>query len=68
MRRDAQRLTRKARARLPRVTAYSTATSYRMAELTRWLHARRESHKTNVQRFDECLYTCLLYTSDAADE
>lgn len=66
MRRDAQRLTRKARARLPRVTAYSTATSYRMAELTRWLHARRESHKTNVQRFDECLYT--TYTYELVDE
>ncbi|KAK0519390.1 sporulation protein rmd1 [Tilletia horrida] len=61
MRRDARRLTRKARASLPRVTAYSTATSYRMRELTKWLQVRRESHQTNVMTFDECVYTTYSY-------
>jgi len=61
MRRDARRLTRKARASLPRVTAYSTATSYRMRELTKWLQARRETHQTNVMTFDECIYTTYSY-------
>ncbi|WFC96503.1 sporulation protein rmd1 [Malassezia brasiliensis] len=66
MRRDALRLTRKARSRLPRVTAYSTATSYRMRELIQWLEARKESHHTNVLRFDECVYT--TYTYQYVDE
>ncbi|WFD49344.1 sporulation protein rmd1 [Malassezia furfur] len=66
MRRDALRLTRKARSRLPRVTAYSTATSYRMRELVQWLEARKESHHTNVLRFDECVYT--TYTYQYVDE
>ncbi|CAD6934371.1 unnamed protein product [Tilletia laevis] len=61
MRRDARRLTRKARASLPRVTAYSTATSYRMRDLMKWLQARRETHQTNVMSFDECAYTTYSY-------
>lgn len=65
MRKDARRLTRKGRATLPRVTAYSTATSYRMRELTRFLQARTESHRTNVMTFDECVYT--TYTYDLVD-
>ena len=61
MRRDALRLTRKARSRLPRVTAYSTATSYKLPELIRWLQTRKASHETNVIRFDECVYTTYTY-------
>lgn len=61
MRRDAKRITRRGRASLPRVTAYSTATSYRMRELTKWLQARRETHQTNVMTFDECVYTKYSY-------
>ena len=74
MRRDALRLTRKARSRLPRVTSYSTATyvlvdsrrSYKLPELIRWLQARTQSHETNVLRFDECVYT--TYTYQHVDE
>ncbi|CAO1634312.1 unnamed protein product [Sympodiomycopsis kandeliae] len=61
MRRDARRLTRKGRASLPRVTAYSTATSYRMRELGRFLQARTESHRTNPMTFDECIYSTYSY-------
>jgi uncharacterized Rmd1/YagE family protein len=66
MRRDARRITRRGRASLPRVTAYSTATSYRMRELTKWLQARNESHRTNVMTFDECVYT--TYSYDLMDQ
>ena len=66
MRRDARRITRRGRASLPRVTAYSTATSYRMRELTKWLQARSESHRTNVMTFDECVYT--TYSYDLLDQ
>jgi uncharacterized Rmd1/YagE family protein len=66
MRRDAKRITRRGRASLPRVTAYSTATSYRMRELTKWLQARSETHRTNVMTFDECVYT--TYSYDLLDQ
>ncbi|UZJ51114.1 hypothetical protein CBS101457_000434 [Exobasidium rhododendri] len=66
MRRDAKRITRRGRASLPRVTAYSTATSYRMRELTKWLQGRRETHRTNVMTFDECVYT--TYSYDLMDQ
>lgn len=39
--------------------------SYRMRELTRFLQARSESHRTNVMTFDECVYT--TYTYDIVD-
>lgn len=32
-----------------------------MRELTRWLQARRESHRTNAMAFDECLYSTYSY-------
>lgn len=66
MRRDARRITRKGRATLPRVTAYSTATSYRMRELTKWLQARRATHRTNAMTFDECVYS--TYSYDLVDQ
>ena len=31
--------------------------SYKLPELCRWLQSRRESHRTNVYRFDDCIYT-----------
>ena len=37
-----------------------------MRELIRWLEARKFSHCTNVQLFDECLYT--TYTYQHVDE
>lgn len=36
-----------------------------MRELTRFLQARNESHRTNVMTFDECVYT--TYTYDLVD-
>lgn len=37
-----------------------------MRELTKWLHARRESHRTNAMTFDECLYS--TYSYDIVDQ
>lgn len=36
-----------------------------MRELTRWLQARRETHRTNAMTFDECVYS--TYTYELAD-
>ena len=37
-----------------------------MRELTKWLQARRDTHRTNVMTFDECVYT--TYTYELVDE
>ncbi|CED82936.1 Uncharacterized conserved protein [Phaffia rhodozyma] len=56
-RRDAMRLTRKEKARLPRVTAYCVATSYRLPAVFEHLKSRRATHDTNPVQFDEAIYT-----------
>ncbi|KAJ9666983.1 sporulation protein rmd1 [Coniosporium apollinis] len=60
-RRDAARLGKEDRERLPRVTAYCTASSYRMAELMRWLKGKSRSRGANPKLFDECIYTPWRY-------
>ncbi|KAL7415958.1 hypothetical protein BDY24DRAFT_380627 [Mrakia frigida] len=62
-RRDAMRLTRKEKARLPRVTAYCTATSYRLPALLEHLQSRRSTHLTNPIQFDEVIYTSYSWPS-----
>lgn len=59
-RKDAERLGKAHRALLPRVTAYCTASSYRMKDLARYL-AGRKGHKASPKLFDECLYTTYTY-------
>lgn len=59
-RKDAERLGKAHRAVLPRVTAYCTASSYRMKDLARYL-AGRKGHKASPKLFDECLYTTYTY-------
>lgn len=56
-RKDAERLGKKHRSLLPRVTAYCTAGSYRMRDLIRWLKDKRRLHATSPKLFDECIYT-----------
>ncbi|KAF8308201.1 DUF155-domain-containing protein [Clavulina sp. PMI_390] len=60
-RKDALRLTKKEKAKLPRATAYCTASSYRLADLQRFFNARRSSHRTDVKQFDDVLYTPYSY-------
>uniref|UniRef100_A0A060T650 ARAD1B08360p n=1 Tax=Blastobotrys adeninivorans TaxID=409370 RepID=A0A060T650_BLAAD len=62
-RKDAERLGKAHRSMLPRVTAYCTAGSYRMKDLTRYLSGRK-SHDAKPMLFDECLYTPYSYKRD----
>ncbi|GMM27703.1 Rmd1 protein [Martiniozyma asiatica (nom. inval.)] len=56
-RKDAERLGKKHRSMLPRVTTYCTAGSYKMRDLIRWLKDKRRIHSTAPKLFDECIYT-----------
>lgn len=60
-RKDAERLGKKHRSLLPRVTSYCTAGSYRMKELIRWLKDNKRIHNTSPKLFDECVYTPFIY-------
>jgi uncharacterized Rmd1/YagE family protein len=59
--RDALRLTKKKAKSLPRVTAYATATSYRLPELMKFFNARKTSYHTNPRMIDEAIYTPYVY-------
>lgn len=56
-RKDAERLGKKHRSMLPRVTTYCTAGSYKMRDFIRWLKDKRRIHSTAPKLFDECIYT-----------
>lgn len=60
-RKDAERLGKKHRSMLPRVTAYCTAGSYKMRDFIRWLKDKKRFHSTNPKLFDECIYTPFTY-------
>ncbi|WWC65002.1 uncharacterized protein I303_107616 [Kwoniella dejecticola CBS 10117] len=60
-RRDAQRLTKSEKAKLPRVTAYCTAATYNLPAMQAYLSARPASYRTHPRIFDtECLHTPYL--------
>ncbi|KAI9303668.1 hypothetical protein BJ944DRAFT_165045 [Cunninghamella echinulata] len=54
---EAERLSNMNREELPRVTAYCTASAYRMDELTKYLQTKKKSNGAAIKRFDECVYT-----------
>ncbi|KAF8999908.1 DUF155-domain-containing protein [Hymenopellis radicata] len=60
-RRDALRLTKKKAKSLPRVTAYATASSYRMNDLIKFLNARKSAYHTDAKLIDEVIYTPYIY-------
>ena len=60
-RRDAARLGKADRERLPRVTAYCTASSYKMDDLMRFLKGKMRLRGANPKRFDECIYSPYNY-------
>lgn len=62
-RRDAARLGKEDRKRLPRVTAYCTAGSYRMEELMRYLKGKQRLRGAVPKLFDECIYTPYHYAT-----
>jgi uncharacterized Rmd1/YagE family protein len=65
-RRDAARLGKDDRAKLPRVTAYCTASSYRLDDLMRFLKGRSKTKSTNPKVFDECIYSPYTYKKDGS--
>lgn len=60
-RRDAARLGKADRDRLPRVTAYCTSNKYQMDHLMRFLKGRGKTRGANPKLFDECIYTPYHY-------
>ena len=56
-RRDAARLGKADRDRLPRVTAYCTAQAYRLEGVMRFMKSRVRTRGANPKLFDECLYS-----------
>ncbi|KAK4137141.1 DUF155-domain-containing protein [Trichocladium antarcticum] len=60
-RRDAARLGKADRDRLPRVTAYCTANRYQMDGLIRFLKGRGKGRGANPKLIDECIYTPYNY-------
>ncbi|KAG6185506.1 hypothetical protein E4U27_000496 [Claviceps purpurea] len=60
-RRDAARLGKGDRDRLPRVTAYCTADKYQMDSLMRFLKGRGKTRGANPKLIDECIYTPYSY-------
>jgi len=67
-RRDAARLGKADRERLPRVTAYCTAASYKMDELMRFLKGKTRLRGAQPKRFDECIYSPYTYGSKGPEK
>ncbi|RYO83231.1 hypothetical protein DL763_007964 [Monosporascus cannonballus] len=67
-RRDAARLGKADRDRLPRVTAYCTANRYRMEGLMRFLKGKARLRKANPKLIDECIYTPYNYATGKITE
>ena len=56
-RRDAARLGKADRDRLPRVTAYCVAQGYRLEGIMKFMKSRTRTRGANPKLFDECLYS-----------
>ncbi|KAF2277817.1 sporulation protein-like protein RMD1 [Westerdykella ornata] len=67
-RRDAARLGKADRERLPRVTAYCTADTYRLDDLMRYLKGKARLRGAQPKRFDECIYSPYNYGRRGAEE
>ena len=63
-RRDAARLGKDDRAKLPRVTAYCTANAYKLEGLMKFLRGRGRSREAAPKLYDECVYTPYRYSRD----
>lgn len=60
-RRDAARLGKADRDRLPRVTAYCTSQGYRLEGIMKFMKSRNRTRGANPKLFDECLYSPYNY-------
>ncbi|KZZ88141.1 hypothetical protein AAP_05201 [Ascosphaera apis ARSEF 7405] len=63
-RRDAARLGKSDRERLPRVTAYCTASAYALEAVVRFLKSRASTRGAAPRLFDECVYSPYKYNYD----
>ncbi|CAI2165369.1 13409_t:CDS:10 [Funneliformis geosporum] len=54
---EAEKFSKQERLLLPRVTAYCTASAYRLDELFKNLQSRKSINGSMPKRFDECIYT-----------
>ncbi len=60
-RRDAARLGKADRERLPRVTAYCTSQSYRLDGIMKFMKSRNRTRGANPKQLDECIYSPYNY-------
>ncbi|KAL1920279.1 uncharacterized protein VTP21DRAFT_1425 [Calcarisporiella thermophila] len=60
---ETERLSKLERAKLPRVTAYCTASQYRMSDLMRFLQSKRTVNGTAPKRLDEVIYTPYIFST-----
>lgn len=67
-RRDAARLGKADRDKLPRVTAYCTASAYRLEGVMRFLKSRSRTRGTAPKQFDECIYSPYSYDRSKPDK
>ncbi|MCJ1337334.1 hypothetical protein MMC09_002616 [Bachmanniomyces sp. S44760] len=67
-RRDAARLGKADRDKLPRVTAYCTANAYRLEGLMKFLKGRGRTRGANPKLFDECIYSPYSYGRSKSDK
>ncbi|KAL8898662.1 MAG: hypothetical protein Q9192_001964 [Flavoplaca navasiana] len=67
-RRDAARLGKADRDKLPRVTAYCTASAYRLEGVMRFLKSRSRTRGTAPKQFDECIYSPYSYGRSKPDK
>lgn len=67
-RRDAARLGKADRDKLPRVTAYCTANKYQMEGLMRFLKGKARIRTANPKLIDECIYTPYNYGTNKSVE
>jgi len=65
-RRDAARLGKADRDRLPRVTAYCTANKYKIEDLMRFLKGKSKARGANPKLIDECIYSPYNYNGKNA--
>ncbi|KAL8691359.1 MAG: hypothetical protein Q9218_003403 [Villophora microphyllina] len=66
-RRDAARLGKADRDKLPRVTAYCTAGAYRLEGVMKYLKSRGRTRGANPKQFDECIYSSYNYDKSNLD-
>ncbi|KAG9286176.1 hypothetical protein G9A89_010190 [Geosiphon pyriformis] len=59
---EAESFTREEREKLPRVTAYCTASAYKLDELMKNIQGRKIRNSTSPRRFEECVYTPFSFT------